>query len=54
MLCSAWVMTWLDGLGVCVDLLCFINGELGRDSQSNEKYPLEDRDRVLNTGDRDW
>lgn len=47
-------MTWLDGLGVCVDLLSFNTGELGIESLSNEKYPLDDLDSVLNNGDLDW
>lgn len=47
MRCRAWFITWPVGLGVCVPLSADAglgeSGELGSESPSEEKYPLEDR-----------
>ncbi|MEQ2212226.1 hypothetical protein XENOCAPTIV_027716 [Xenoophorus captivus] len=43
----AWFITWPVGLAVCVALSavtgCGESGELGSESQSKEKYPLDER-----------
>lgn len=53
MRCKAWFITWPLGLGVCVALSAVTglgeSGELGSESPSEEKYPLEERRGRWNT-----